>query len=169
MIKFQGAESQKVKGFPLSEGSPEVSGNWGLLDQVAALTWVQAHIGVFGGNPRRVALAADRGGADVASIHLLTTGAAGSRLFRRIVLMVSYPSCLPPRSRCWPGKVLSGLLRPAGFYGLVSPILCSEHVSYSWPSGVCQGAGGSPDGCPLLSEVPMIPDGGVFRVLGAPC
>ncbi|XP_026351166.3 thyroglobulin [Ursus arctos] len=75
-----------VFGF-LSSGSGEVSGNWGLLDQRAALTWVQTHIGVFGGDPRRVTLAADRGGADVASIHLLTTRAADSRLFRRVMLM----------------------------------------------------------------------------------
>lgn len=67
-----------------------MSGNWGLLDQVAALTWVQTHIGVFGGDPRRVALAADRGGADVAGIHLLTSRATNSRLFRRAVLMVSH-------------------------------------------------------------------------------
>lgn len=64
-----------------------MSGNWGLLDQVAALTWVQTHISMFGGDPRRVALAADRGGADVASIHLLTTGAATSSLFQRALLM----------------------------------------------------------------------------------
>ncbi|XP_058132055.1 thyroglobulin [Dasypus novemcinctus] len=75
-----------VFGF-LSSGSSEVSGNWGLLDQVAALTWVQNHIGSFGGDPRRVSLAADRSGADVASIHLLVTSAMGSRLFRRAVLM----------------------------------------------------------------------------------
>uniref|UniRef100_A0A667HGH6 Thyroglobulin n=1 Tax=Lynx canadensis TaxID=61383 RepID=A0A667HGH6_LYNCA len=75
-----------VFGF-LSSGSGEVSGNWGLLDQLAALTWVQTHIAVFGGDPRRVTLAADRGGADVAGIHLLTTGASDSRLFRRAVLM----------------------------------------------------------------------------------
>lgn len=67
-----------------------MSGNWGLLDQWAALTWVQTHIGVFGGDPRRVTLAADRGGADVASIHLLTTRTTDFRLFRSVVLMVSH-------------------------------------------------------------------------------
>ncbi|XP_039096126.1 thyroglobulin [Hyaena hyaena] len=71
----------------LSSGSGETSGNWGLRDQLAALTWVQTHIAVFGGDPRRVTLAADRGGADVASIHLLTTRASDSKLFRRAVLM----------------------------------------------------------------------------------
>ncbi|XP_054446492.1 thyroglobulin [Pteronotus mesoamericanus] len=75
-----------IFGF-LSSGSSEMRGNWGLLDQVAALTWVQTHIGVFGGDPRRVAVAADRGGADLAGIHLLTTRAGGSRLFQRAVLM----------------------------------------------------------------------------------
>lgn len=74
--------------FLFSAGSSEVAGNWGLLDQVAALTWVQTHIKAFGGDPRRVTLAADRGGADVAGIHLLITKAA-SRLFQRALLMVS--------------------------------------------------------------------------------
>ncbi|XP_059528341.1 thyroglobulin [Myotis daubentonii] len=79
-----------VFGF-LSAGAGAVSGNWGLLDQVAALTWVQTHIAAFGGDPRRVTMAADRGGADVASTHLLAAGAGGSRLFRRAMLMGGSP------------------------------------------------------------------------------
>ncbi|KAM5280719.1 thyroglobulin [Ctenodactylus gundi] len=75
-----------VFGF-LSSGSREATGNWGLLDQVAALTWVQTHIGAFGGDPQHVTLAAERGGADVASIHLLTTMATSPRLFQRALLM----------------------------------------------------------------------------------
>ncbi|XP_004580794.2 thyroglobulin [Ochotona princeps] len=74
-----------VFGF-LSSGSGEVTGNWGLLDQVAALTWVQTHISAFGGDPQRVSLAADRGGAEVASIHLFT-GITNSKLFQRALLM----------------------------------------------------------------------------------
>ncbi|XP_066120712.1 thyroglobulin [Saccopteryx bilineata] len=91
-----------VFGF-LSSGSGEVSGNWGLLDQAAALTWVQTHIGVFGGDPRRVTMAADRGGADVASIHLLATGAGNSRLLRRAVLMGG--SALSPAAVISQGRV----------------------------------------------------------------
>ncbi|XP_004642544.1 thyroglobulin [Octodon degus] len=75
-----------VFGF-LSSGSSEMTGNWGLLDQVAALTWVQTHVGAFGGDPGRVSLAADRGGADVASMHLLMARAPGPQLFQRALLM----------------------------------------------------------------------------------
>ncbi|XP_036597527.1 LOW QUALITY PROTEIN: thyroglobulin [Trichosurus vulpecula] len=74
-----------IFGF-LSTGSNEAPGNWGLLDQVAALKWVQDHISSFGGDPRQMSVAADRGGADITSIHLLTT-AANARLFKRAVLM----------------------------------------------------------------------------------
>ncbi|XP_009980221.1 PREDICTED: thyroglobulin-like [Tauraco erythrolophus] len=74
-----------VFGF-LSTGSPEVSGNAGLLDQLAALKWVQQNIASFGGDPSQVSLGADRGGADVTSIHLLTE-AADMDLFRRTLLM----------------------------------------------------------------------------------
>ncbi|KAM9235195.1 thyroglobulin [Leptosomus discolor] len=74
-----------VFGF-LSTGSSEASGNAGLLDQLAALTWVQQNIASFGGDPSRIALGADRGGADVTSIHLLTE-AVDMDLFRRVLLM----------------------------------------------------------------------------------
>uniref|UniRef100_A0A669P5Y5 Thyroglobulin n=1 Tax=Phasianus colchicus TaxID=9054 RepID=A0A669P5Y5_PHACC len=74
-----------VFGF-LSVGSSEASGNAGLLDQLAALKWVQQNIGSFGGDPSRVSVGADRGGADIASIHLLTE-AINTGLFRRMLLM----------------------------------------------------------------------------------
>uniref|UniRef100_A0A663DLM0 Carboxylesterase type B domain-containing protein n=1 Tax=Aquila chrysaetos chrysaetos TaxID=223781 RepID=A0A663DLM0_AQUCH len=74
-----------VFGF-LSTGSPEVSGNAGLLDQLTALKWVQQNIASFGGDPRQVSLGADRGGADVTSIHLLTE-TVNMDLFRRVLLM----------------------------------------------------------------------------------
>uniref|UniRef100_A0A8C9UCT9 Thyroglobulin n=1 Tax=Serinus canaria TaxID=9135 RepID=A0A8C9UCT9_SERCA len=74
-----------VFGF-LSTGSAEARGNAGLWDQLAALRWVQQNIASFGGDPGRVSLGAARGGADVASAHLLTD-TAGTEIFRRLLLM----------------------------------------------------------------------------------
>ncbi|NWY65817.1 THYG protein, partial [Erithacus rubecula] len=74
-----------VFGF-LSTGSADASGNAGLWDQLAALRWVQQHIGSFGGAPGRVALGAARGGADVASAHLLSDTAATAQLGRLLLM-----------------------------------------------------------------------------------
>uniref|UniRef100_A0A8B9DLT2 Thyroglobulin n=1 Tax=Anser cygnoides TaxID=8845 RepID=A0A8B9DLT2_ANSCY len=74
-----------VFGF-LSTGSSEASGNAGLLDQLAALKWVQQNIASFGGDASRVSIGADRSGADIVSIHLLTD-TADTDLFRRALLM----------------------------------------------------------------------------------
>ncbi|KAJ6663125.1 hypothetical protein lerEdw1_010718 [Lerista edwardsae] len=76
-----------VFGF-FSTGSSVANGNWGLLDQEAALKWIQKNIASFGGDPGEVTIAADRKGADVASIHLMA-GTTDSGLFKRAVLMVS--------------------------------------------------------------------------------
>jgi para-nitrobenzyl esterase len=53
------------------------SGNYGLMDQQAALRWVQANIRQFGGNPRNVTLSGESSGGLSVLSQLVSPGARG--------------------------------------------------------------------------------------------
>ncbi|CAO2610067.1 Acylcarnitine hydrolase [Lemmus lemmus] len=80
-----------VLGF-FSTGDEHARGNWGYLDQVAALRWVQKNIAHFGGNPDVVTIfGVSAGGTSVSS---LVVSPMSKGLFHRAI-MQSGVSLLP--------------------------------------------------------------------------
>ncbi|MES1201427.1 MAG: carboxylesterase family protein, partial [Pseudomonadota bacterium] len=60
-----------------AESATHASGNYGLMDQIAALQWVHANIAAFGGDPRNVTIVGDSAGAQDVSLLLISPEARG--------------------------------------------------------------------------------------------
>ncbi|NMG63364.1 carboxylesterase family protein [Azoarcus indigens] len=74
----------------LAAESPDgVSGNYALLDQIAALRWVRENIAAFGGDPERITLMGQSSGAFSVAFHLVMPRSRG--LFQRAVAQSGAP------------------------------------------------------------------------------
>lgn len=73
-----------------AERVEKVSGNYGSLDQIAMLNWVQQNIAAFGGDPKRVMLFGTSAGGG--SICALMTAPAARGLFHRAAMQSSVPT-----------------------------------------------------------------------------
>jgi para-nitrobenzyl esterase len=69
---------------PAFASSDGAAGNYGYMDQTAALRWVQQNVAQFGGNPHNVTIAGQSAGGLSVLAHLVSSGSRG--LFQRAIV-----------------------------------------------------------------------------------
>lgn len=77
-----------------AESAQGISGNYGLMDQIEALKWVERNIQSFGGNPDNVTVAGESAGA--LSILLLMTSPKAEGLFDKVIAQSAYMVSMAP-------------------------------------------------------------------------
>ena len=86
-----------------AESPHQSSGNYGLLDQIAALNWVRRNIARFGGDPNNITLFGQSSGAEY--VGCLMTSPLAHGLFHRALMQSGSPTDLYPSVHYAGGEV----------------------------------------------------------------
>src|SRR5262249_31679036 len=79
------------------DSAHQSSGNYGLLDQIAALQWVKKNIAHFGGDPKNVTIFGESGGGrDVLALYV---SPVAKRLFNKAIVESGAPLFVDQRIR----------------------------------------------------------------------
>ena len=105
-----------------AENPNKVSGNYGLLDMIAGLKWIQKNIAAFGGDPKKVTIFGESAGG--IAVSMLCASPLAKGLFQGAI-SESGGSFGPPRPTTFPGENLKRLSQAE-----------AEGVAYAKKAGV---------------------------------